>query len=55
LISSKRLVIGLSFSTVSWIIRLVAPVIKLLLDVDGTTVNFVAVQRSKSPYRLVLI
>jgi len=55
LISSKGLVMGLSFSTVSRMVRLVTPVMKFLLNVDGTTVNFVAVQRSKSPYRLVLL
>ena len=55
LISSKTRLIGLSFSTVSWLVRLAAPIMKLLIDVDATTVNLVAVQRSKLPYRLHLI
>ena len=55
LISSKATMVGLSFSTVSWMIRLFAPVMKLFIGTDKTTVNFVAVQRSKSQFQLRLI
>ena len=55
LISSKSNVMGLSFSTVSWMIRLVAPVMKLFIGIDMTTVNFVAVQSSNTSFKLHLI
>ena len=55
LISSKSTVMGLSFSTVSWMIRLIAPVMKLFIGIDMTTVNFVAVQSSNNSYKLHLI
>ena len=55
LVSSKSNVVGLSFSTVSWMVRLIAPVMKLFIGIDMTTVNFVAVQSSNSSYKLRLI
>ena len=55
LVSSKSTVMGLSFSTVSWMVRLIAPVMRLFIGIDMTTVNFVAVQSSNSSYKLRLI